>query len=179
MRRISVILAAAGFLSAAALAQDAAKVALHPGEQVTLKVAADGQVTRLDGGAARPMTQRDLEALAAILTHYSQAMGPNAGAVVGKSPPPPLQPDVVRISFVAAPDPNGREGRMLVVENGYGAMLKYRAAIVRNNLTQPTDVCTVLPHLADYEHWPYPIAEIDLSDLTLLPARPGQAPVCE
>lgn len=161
----------------AAAAQDAPQVRLHPGEQVSVKIAGDGQVAVVGGGAAQ-MTPFDMQALLTILRNYQAGMGRDPALLYGQTPKT-LAPDVVRISFVSAPGPDGKEGRLLVLENGYGRALEYKAAIVRGTLAQVTDVCPVLPKVPGYEHWPYPIAEIDLSAMSLIQWAQGQKPTCQ
>ena len=64
-------------------------------------------------------------------------------------------------------------------ETGNAGAWRSRASVTRGRRTERTDVCTVLPGLRGYEHWPYSIDRIDLSDFALVPYRAGSAPVCE
>ena len=51
---------------------------------------------------------------------------------------------------------------LLVVENGQGGALRYRARMTVRGETRHTDVCVVLPHLPSYEHWPHLSIGIEL-----------------
>lgn len=85
---------------------------------------------------------------------------------------PVVSSGVVRASFLALPKVGHS---LLVIENGYGRALVYRARITVKGRTTPTDVCLVLNRRRGYEHWPYAIDRIELSALRLVqhdPARP-------
>ena len=88
--------------------------------------------------------------------------------------PDPIPADEVRLRLFSIADRHA----LLVVENGQGRALAYRARMTANGRTQPTDVCIVLPHLPSYEHWPHPVERIELSDFRFIPWPPGQMPTC-
>jgi len=68
---------------------------------------------------------------------------------------------------------------LLVIENGQGRALRYRAGMTVNGQERHTDVCVVLPRLPSYEHWPHPIERLELSDFRFVPWVAGTPPTCE
>ena len=68
---------------------------------------------------------------------------------------------------------------MLTLLNGYPSAFSYRAVMHGNGRAAPTDVCQVMPEKGGNEHWPYPIEQLDLSELRLEAWQDGQVPRCE
>ena len=93
--------------------------------------------------------------------------------------PDPIAGDQLRISLFRLTRRDGAVETLLVLENGYDRALRYRARMIVDGRSQPTDVCTVLPRLRGYEHWPHAIERMELSDFALVGYRPGTPPVCE
>ena len=89
--------------------------------------------------------------------------------------PDPIPPGEVRLRFLSI---DGRQA-LLVVENGHGRALRYRARMTVDGRTQHTDVCVVLPRLPSYEHWPHPIQRLELTAFEFIPWAPGRNPTCE
>jgi len=158
-------------------AQDIPAVSLAPGEAVTVRFDDGGRVgdperhpagwSRFDLVAARQlagMTPPDAPV----------PEGVPLGDVDGMTPDP-IPPNEVRVRFLSIA---GRHA-LLVVENGQGRALAYRARMMVRGQARPTDVCIVLPHLPSYEHWPHAIERLDLTDFRFIPWAPGRVPTCQ
>ena len=167
---------AALLVATPAAAQDIPEISLTPGEAVTVRFDDGGRVGDPERGravwswfdvvAARQLSgQTPPDAPVPVGTPLNSADGTR---------PDPIPPNEVRLRFHAIA---GRHA-MLVVENGQGRALSYRARMTVRGQTRHTDVCIVLPHLASYEHWPHPIERIELSDFRFVPWIPGRAPTC-
>jgi hypothetical protein len=89
--------------------------------------------------------------------------------------PDPIPADEVRLRFLSIGDRHA----LLVVENGQGRGLRYRARMTTERGTKPTDVCIVLPRRPSYEHWPFPIERLELYDFEFIPWVEGRTPTCE
>lgn len=163
-------------LAAPAAAQD---VTLLPGERVVVVELGDGGQLALAPGERAELSDFDVEALLSLLEQQAEAIGPDAAVLSTEADPPPLVAGTIRISLVALSDGSSPPQMLLMVENGFEREFRYRARIAVGDESAETDVCTVLPVLRGYEHWPYPFERIELSDFTLLPERPGEGPVCE
>lgn len=88
-----------------------------------------------------------------------------------------IEPGVVRMRFGRIP---GHEQVMLVIENGYGDAFAYRAIQHVDGAASATDVCWTLPGRRNFEHWPYIIESIDLSNIHLYPWTDMEArPPCQ
>ena len=124
-------------------------IGLVPGEQVVVRL----------GHAGEP---------AMVLVHADHA--PDA-----KAQPPAVEADTIRLSFKQM---SGAPGMMLVVENGYGRVLAYHAAMVTLQDVRPTDVCQVGPKLSSYENWPEAFPILDLSGFQLIDGDPSKL-VCQ
>lgn len=169
-----MLIAALLLFAAPAAAQE---VTLLPGERVVVVEVGDGALALAPGERAE-LSDYDVDALLDLLENYAEAVGPDAAVLSSESDPPPLVVGTIRISLVALSDGSSPPQMLLMVENGFEREFRYRARIAVGDESVETDVCTVLPVLRGYEHWPYPFERIELSDFTLLPARPGEAPVC-
>jgi hypothetical protein len=170
---ISCLLLAA----APAAAQDILPISLAPGDAVTVRFDDGGRIgeperaraawSRFDIVAARQlagMTPPDAPVAEAV---------PVAG--VDGSRPDPIPPNEVRVRFLSIA---GRHA-LLVVENGQGRALAYRARMTVGGRARHTDVCIVLPGLPSYEHWPHPVERLELSDFRFIPWLPGRTPTCQ
>jgi hypothetical protein len=160
-----------------AAAQDIPAITLSPGQSITIRFDDGGRVGAPERGRAE-WTRFDVAAarqLAAITP--PEAPVPQAqpvGAPEGTEPDP-IPPDEVRMRFFSIA---GRH-TMLVVENGRNQAIAYRARMIVRGQSRPTDVCIVLPHLPSYEHWPYEIDRIELTDFRFIPWIAGRAPTCQ
>jgi hypothetical protein len=191
MRKLLIALALTLAASSPARAQDEGfiddvqLVGLEPNLRVMLRIDESGEVSFAPDGAA-DMAAIDRSALQALGVLYddparlAEATGANAVAIQSTGvAAAPLAAGVIRLSMFAVTERDGRPGTLLVLENGYGQALRYRANMVRGRRSEPTDVCTVLPRLRGYEHWPYRIDRLDLTGFELVPYRDGTPPVCE
>jgi len=164
-------------LSATAVAQDIPALTLTPGEAVTL---------RFDDGGRSGAPERSRAA-------WSRFDLVAARQLAGMTPPDAPMPEGIPIAGPEGigPDPIPQNevrmrvmsiaGRhtLLVVENGQGRALSYRARMTVGGQTRHTDVCVVLPRLPSYEHWPHVIERLELTDFRFIPWAPGRAPTCE
>jgi hypothetical protein len=168
---------AAALLATPVAAQHIPNIRLAPGEAVTVRFDDGGRIgeptrsrakwTRYDVLAAREL---------AGMTPPQEAMpeGLPLGELDGVKPGP-IPADEVRVRFMSIGDRNS----LLVVENGQGQGLRYRARMTVRGETKPTDVCIVLPRRPSYEHWPYRIERLELSDFEFIPWNADRLPNCE
>jgi hypothetical protein len=184
MRHFPIAIAALlGLAAPAAAADPPAIISLRPGEQAIVLIDDGGRVRVERTGPAR-LSDYDRAAVRELLLNHPDAVGPNPAIHTegdGHLPdPPPVEPGSIRISFQAvAADGKEQESRLLLLENGYGRGLVYRATITHDGRSEPTDVCVVPPGIRGYEHWPYAIGRIDLRELRLVPLREGDPLTCE
>ncbi|HYI48877.1 MAG TPA: hypothetical protein VEX35_10475 [Allosphingosinicella sp.] len=161
-----------------AAAQDIPALGLAPGEAATVRFDDGGRV----GGPERvPARWSRFDLVAA--RHLAGMTPPDApvpvatpmGTPADGTRPDPIPPGEVRLRFLSIA---GRHS-LLVVENGRGQALAYRARMTVNGQTRHTDVCLVLPRLPSYEHWAFPIERLELTDFRFIPWISGRAPTCE
>ena len=174
----SLSLAIAAFASvASAQAQRIPDLTLAPGEAVTIQFDEAGAAGAPVRSPAR-WSSFDVE-VARQMSGMTPPDAPQADAIpldaITSGRPEPIPSNLIRVRLLSIA---GRHA-MLVVENGQGRALAYRARMTADGQTRSTDVCTVLPRLPGYEHWPHPVERIVLSDFRLIPWAPGRAPVCE
>lgn len=175
MRIGPAFIAAAFIASAPAAAQN---VALAPGQSAALSIEGKGEARVVRRGRGE-WTPHDL----AAARHLVGQPIPDAPVPVGTPLPsdpqgprvPPVERDIVNLRFLGIAESHA----LLIVENGYGQALRYRARMTTRGNARPTDVCIVLPANRGYEHWPHPIERIELSDFQLLPWSEGDTPTCE
>ena len=178
MRSNFLFIAVASIAAAVpAAAQDIPKLTLVPGQAVTVPIDEGDRAGAIERYAAQ-WTPFDLVAARHLAGQRPpEAPEPVASPITGPedAEPPPIPGGQVRLRFHSIAGRN----TLLVVENGLGRAIAYRAQITSNGETKPTDVCLVMPGLPSYEHWPYPIQRIELTGFRYVPWRPGQAPTCE
>jgi len=164
-------------LSAPAAAQDIPAISLAPGEAVTVRFDDGGRVGEPERGRAA-WSRFDIIA-ARQLAGMTPPDAPVAEAVpvgnVDGVGPDPIPPNEMRVRFLSI----AGQHALLVVENGQGRALAYRARMTVRGQARHTDVCVVLPHLPSYEHWPHPIERLELTDFRFIPWTPGRTPTCE
>ncbi|MET1110984.1 MAG: hypothetical protein ABWX67_05585 [Allosphingosinicella sp.] len=177
MPLLRLLALAAALLAFPAAARDIPNIRLAPGESVTVRFDDGGRVgepsrerakwTRYDVLAAREL---------AGMTPPQDAMpeGIPLRELDGVKPEP-IPADEVRVRFMSIGDKHA----LLVVENGQGRGLRYRARMTAGGVTKPTDVCIVLPRRPSYEHWPYRIERIELSDFEFIPWNADRLPTCD
>lgn len=175
---VTLIAAALALGAAPALAQDSGSIELTPGQAATLTVGGKG-ATRVVQRGRGGWTPHDLAAARHLVGQpIPDAPVPTAEALpggTGTAEVPPVEPGMVRLRFMSIADRH----MLLIVENGYGEALRYRARMTRGGNTRPTDVCIVLPVNRSYEHWPHMIDRIQLSDFALVPWSVAGQPTCE
>ena len=177
MLRFVITLAASILLAAPAFAQPRASVALAPGDAAEFRVHPDGAVVVAEERGRAEWTAFDV----AAARHLSGLPIPDRavpfGTLVGGDvvpPPPPIAPDMVRLKFLSIA---GRHS-LLVIENGYDRAIVYRAQIIRGNEARPTDVCIVIPRKHGFEHWPFVIERLAISDMHFVDWREGDPVPC-
>lgn len=175
MRRLALLSLLA--LAAPAAAQEIPTLSLAPGEALTLHFDDGGRVGSPERGIAS-WTPIDLVA-ARQLAGTTPPDAPVNYTVPVEAPdsvrPQIIPGDVVRLRMFSI----AGQHTMLVIENGQQRALVYRARITAHGRTAPTDVCVVLPGRRSFEHWPYVIERVELSDFRFIPWAPGTAPTCE
>jgi hypothetical protein len=174
------LFAAAVIIAASAPAAAQAPVALAAGEEATIAFDDGGRTLVTARGRAAPLSAFDQAALRNLTTGPAEdALGPNSRALTEREllqSPPPIPAAAVRIVFVPVA---GGKSTLLILENGHERAVAYRARIVRpGRAAEATDVCTVMPERRSYEHWPYPIERIELTQIRL-EAWDGGPPRCE
>jgi len=168
-----------------AFIEDVTFVGLTPGVAAFIRIDDAGGVAYAPAGEAS-LAEVDRDALQQMAVQYedpdliARSSGPNAAMFGARgSKPRPVAQGVVRISLLAVKGRDGKPETLLVLENGYDQAMRYRATMTSGERSVVTDVCSVLPGLRGYEHWPYPIDRIDLSSIRLEPYRTGTPPICE
>jgi hypothetical protein len=159
------------------------RVSISCGQGVVVRVAADGTLQADAPAEAAPLNAFESGAVAAMKTTPSVGTGVQPPVVIGqKTLTPPIVPaGQVRLTLRNLPaDAAGGNGQtMLEIENGYDGALRYRAALRRGGRSTPTDVCIVMPHRLGFEYWPYPVEEVDISDVRVVPWHEGDGITCE
>ncbi len=157
-------------------AQEIPSISLAPGEAVTVRFDEGGRIGPPVRGRA-VWSRFDLSAA----RHLAGMTPPDAPVPEGiplnvddGARPDPIPPDELRMRFLSIADRH----MLLVVENGQGRALRYRARMQGGGRTRHTDVCVVLPHSPSYEHWPHQIERIELSDFRFIAWPPGRTPTC-
>ncbi|MEZ0244580.1 MAG: hypothetical protein ACAH11_14490 [Sphingomonas sp.] len=159
-----------------------AQVTLIPGQGVTLTVGAGGAI---EPEAKHPaqLSATDMRALGLVRKSYEvDRTGKDGGSskvapitiTHQEVPPDPIIPGRVELVFVVVEN----KDTVLVVRNGCGRSFAYRARITARGSSAPTDVCIVKPNGRGYEHWPYVIDKIELTELTFEDHAPGGPPIC-
>jgi hypothetical protein len=178
--RIFAVLVAALLLSAAA--DNRQPILIHPGETISIELRGTTAVV-LERRPAPPM-----DAYTAALLPKMQIESERAPTNAGVLPPTPVMPDdvpaeppkarphIVQITFRRVPGlrPGSEDHSLLTLLNGYDSAFRYRAVMHGNGRTVQTDVCEIMPGKGGNEHWPYPIEQLDLSDLRLEAWQEGQ-----
>jgi hypothetical protein len=151
-------------------------VTLFPGEIVLVRLAADaaGRLTPVFVRADRPDADAPAREAAAVKQIAQAGDAALEGSVGFHTVGREVEPDLLRFTFKQMP---GEDDMMLVVENGYGRRLDYRALMTTTNgRAHVTGVCEVPSGLLSFEHWPHAIVSIELTDFRLGPAEPESNP---
>jgi hypothetical protein len=177
MMRLLALLPAAIFCAMPAAAQEIPALSLAPGEAVTLRFDDGGRAGAPERGRAA-WSRFDLAAarqLAGMTPPDAPVPEGMPVTAPGETRPDPIPPGEVRIRMLSI----ASRHTMLVVENGQGQALAYRARMTVRGRSGATDVCIVLPHLPSYEHWAFPIDRLELTDFHFIPWTEGAAPTCQ
>lgn len=159
-----------------------------PAAAQSVKLAMGDEVTfTLDGG--KPVEFRKAPAVpnrfeTAVGAHFLGLEPPKAPVTEGQAFPGDLElpaapvPDAgkIRFRFLGVA---GSDHAMLVIHNGYGQALIYRARISVRGKAGPTDVCLVMPGKPGIEHWPYAIDAIEVTGFELVPWKPEDGVPCK
>jgi len=171
------------FLVAALSAQGASPVVIQSGESLTVQFngATAIVVERRSAGQLPTFEAWALSQMQKLPTPPGSGVLPPVAMRSNTIDPLPITPGQVRISFrrVAAPGEGKGSQALLTIENGYAQAFRYRALMRRGERSAPTDVCDVIPQKPGFEHWPYEIDTLELSELTLVPLDSGQELRCE
>ena len=176
--RSAAILFASLLIAAPVTAQAQDKVRVAIGQDVSFTIDANGATitgTQVAGSPAPYETAMGAEFSRGA---HADAMGPNGKPMTndGTRPPAPVPATgKIRVRFTRVA---GYNHSLLVIENGYRGALVYRAMIFMPD-AKPTDVCLVMPGKVGVEHWPYPIAAIEMLQIRLIPWTPENGLVCE
>ena len=178
---VGLLLALAHPAAAAAREESDIAVVLDVNSGAVMEFGENGtDVTALEGKNLAPPTPW-IRAVALHVTSgkFDWAMGENAAAVsddeMGMTADP-VAPNEIHIAFRQIGD---SDHRLLVVANGYTRALAFRAAIRVDGKERYTDVCTVMPGIHGFEHWPFASDRIILTDLRLEEWSAGTPPRCE
>lgn len=160
-----------------AAAQDIPAISLAPGDAVTVRFDDGGRIGEPERGRAAwsrfdIVAARQLAGMTPPDAPVPEAV--QVGDVDGLRPDPVPQNEV-RVRFLSIAGLHA----LLVVENGQGRALAYRARMTVRGHARHTDVCIVLPRLPSYEHWPHAIERLELSDFRFIPWMPNRAPTCQ
>lgn len=135
---------------ASKLVNDGRGVLVLRGQRAVVRVAADGSLTLVS------VTSIDPASLA-------------VPAIVSGTKPTPEVAAALKVTaepgtMVLALGGTQATGSLLKLENGLDRHIGYRAQIVRvtngKASAAPTSVCSVLPHIVSWEHWPEPVVAL-------------------
>lgn len=177
MLRFATFLAASALLASPALAQSQASITLEPGDAASFRLDQNGAATVSRQAGRAEWTAFDVAAARHLSGLPIPAQAVPFGTLVGADvlpTPPPIEPDMVRVKFLSIA---GRHS-LLVIENGYDRAIIYRAQIIRGNEARPTDVCIVIPRKHGFEHWPFVIERLAISDMHFVDWREGDPLPC-
>lgn len=145
------------------------RLTLFPGESVVLVVASDGALAVESVARAEDILKDDaLNELAAVFGPGGAGEHATEDEVVpGKTAPDMAVPPANRLRITFRQTADG-DDMMLVVQNGFGDPVLYNAGMLVPGQGGPswsaTSVCTVMPGILAFEHWPHPILAVSLGD---------------
>lgn len=177
MRSAAILFASCLIVAPVAVqAQDKVRIAI--GQDVVFTVDANGATIAETKAAGSPTPYEAAVGAEFSRGEHADAMGPNGKPMTndGTRPPAPVPAsDRIRVRFTPVA---GNGHSLLVIENGYRGALAYRATMFTPG-AKPTDVCLVMPGKVGVEHWPYPIAAIEMRQIRLIPWTPENGLTCE
>ncbi|NYT41558.1 hypothetical protein HZY97_12370 [Sphingomonas sp. R-74633] len=162
-------------IASPALAQG---ITLEKGEEAMLAID-DGGTADAARGPATPTpfevaVGRQLSGIAPPKAPVTEGVPMQNGTGLPDAPVP--EAGQLRFRFLPVP---GTDHSLLIIHNGYGQALRYRASITRAGKAQPTDVCLVIPGKVGVEFWPFAITAIEVSAFRLVPWKPADGAPCE
>jgi hypothetical protein len=181
IRTLLVLLAAFTAAATADAAEPSPQLSIRSGEAVVLRIDGGGAVTVLSRGKAPamvPFEQRGLGQLAQIPVPPGTKTMPGVPMKDAEAAATPVAPGEIRVTLRDVAGKTAHDA-LLVIENGYERGLVYRAVMRRGDKAAPTDVCLVMPHKRGFEHWPFRLDRLDLTDLRLVPWKPEDGLPCE
>lgn len=145
------------------------RLTIFPGESVVLVVAADGSL-QVESVARAEIILKD-----EVITDLTSVFAPGgAGENATESDVIPRKGAVdivavpanrLRVTFRQAVE---AEEMVLVIQNGFADPVLYNAGMLTPDRGQQnwaaTSVCTIMPNLMAFEHWPHPILALSLGD---------------
>lgn len=179
MRSWSVVIASAvASIAAPSAAQQQDGISIEPGDEIVIRLDGEGMIQGAPARGRAEWTPYDLF----VARHFANETPPDtpqpyaspAPTAPKQSEPPPVEPGLIRLRFHSVA---GRHS-LLILENGYGLGLAYRARMRRDGRDGPTDVCIVIPHRRGFEHWPHPIERLELSHFQFVLWRDGDPAPC-
>jgi hypothetical protein len=123
-----------------------------------------GQI-EAEGATSEPLSDQDLDMIRQLITEHPKAFGPNGVIVHSDVPGRSVETNHVRFTLVPLDD--GKQS-VLVIENGFPISFLYAARIGKGDRSTVTDVCQTIPGKKGYEHWPYSIDWIEISDIRMV-----------
>ncbi|HYD36247.1 MAG TPA: hypothetical protein VEA60_01460 [Allosphingosinicella sp.] len=145
---------------------------LRPGQTALVRLRPDGRFGPVERAEAAEAPASQMEDVV-VRGMASGEIGRSKQGTLPASPlkhlpsTPAIAGDSVRLTLKRAPG----GGTVLVVENGYGELLYYRAWMRTGERGSATSVCEVAPKTPTYEHWPHPIEQLHLTGFGLRPPR--------
>jgi len=145
------------------------RLTIFPGESVVLVVAADGSL-EVESVAHAEVILKD-----EVISELTAVFAPGgAGENATESDVIPRKGAVdiaavpanrLRVTF--RQEAEGEE-MLLVIQNGFDDPVLYNAGMLVPSQGQPTwvetSVCTIMPNLMAFEHWPHPMLALSLGD---------------
>lgn len=159
------------------------RLLIFPGESVVLSVAADGGLSVISGGRADAvLPDANADAMIGVFAPGGEGENVTGDQAVPSSNGPKLvepSPKTVRVTFRQAAS---GEDMLLVIQNGYDDALTYNAGMMVRGREgaqwSATSVCTVLPGIYAFEHWPHPMFGLSLGGFTLDASAPRDQVCC-
>jgi hypothetical protein len=157
-------------------------VRLFPGDMITLRLETgpDGKIQPVvqSVGKAEDLLGADNQARLLGDADALTASGTDVGLKQtdpGWAAKPPA--DTIQIAFMQA---KSRPDMLLVMTNGLDRKLDYKAVMsLPWGAVEGTTVCEVGAHAQSFEHWPHPIAMLDLDRFAFAEVSEGGGAACD
>lgn len=159
------------------------RLVIFPGESVVVAITDDGGLSVVSSEpAAAILTDPVVGALTGVFAPGGEGAGATEDQVVPSSSVPKLtetSAKTVRVTFRQA---IASDDMLLVIQNGYGDPMIYNAGMLVRGRDggqwAATTVCTVLPDIYAFEHWPHPIYALSLGGFDLDATAPRDSVSC-